>query len=110
MYYGDRVGSRLRDLIREHLVIASQLVKAAKAGDNKTADEIEKRWYANGDEIAAFLGSINPYWSRKIGEGCTVHTLDWLNPKLLIYLLKTTQLKLLYMMNSKPRPWKWLIG
>lgn len=65
MYYGDKIGSRLRDLIREHLVIASQLVKAAKAGDNKAQAEIEKRWYANGDEIAAFLGSINPYWSEE---------------------------------------------
>jgi hypothetical protein len=65
VYYGNRIGTRLRDLIREHLVIAAQLVKAAKAGDNKAAAEIEKRWYANGDEIAAFLGSINPYWSEE---------------------------------------------
>lgn len=65
VYYGDRIGSRLRDLIREHLIIAAQLVKAAKAGDNAAAAEIEKRWYANGDEIATFLGSINPYWSAE---------------------------------------------
>ncbi len=65
VYYGDRVGSGLRDLIREHLIIAAQLVKAAKAGDNAAAAEIEKRWYANGDEIATFLGSINPYWSAE---------------------------------------------
>lgn len=65
MYYGDRIDSKLRDLIREHLVIAAQLVKAAKAGDNKAAAEIEKKWYANSDEIAAFLGSINPYWSEE---------------------------------------------
>lgn len=65
VYYGDRIGSKLRDLIREHLVIAAQLVKAAKAGDTKAESEIEKRWYANGDEIAAFLDSINPYWSEE---------------------------------------------
>lgn len=65
VYYGDRVGSKLRDLIREHLVIAAQLVQAAKTGDNKAEAEIEKKWYANGDEIAAFLGSINPYWSEE---------------------------------------------
>jgi hypothetical protein len=65
VYYGNKIGSKLRDLIREHLVIAAQLVKAAKAGDNKAESEIEKRWYANGDEIAAFLGSINPYWSEE---------------------------------------------
>lgn len=65
VYYGDKIGSKLRDLLREHLVIAAQLVKAAKAGDNKAAAEIEKKWYANGDEIAAFLASINPYWSEE---------------------------------------------
>lgn len=64
-YYGDRIGSKLRDLLREHLVIAAQLVKAAKAGDKKAEAELEKRWYANGDEIADFLGSINPYWSEE---------------------------------------------
>lgn len=63
-YYGDKVGSRFRDLLNEHLVIAADLVNAAKAGDNKSAAEIEKRWYANGDEMAAFLASINPYWSE----------------------------------------------
>lgn len=65
VYYGDKIGSKLSDLIKEHLVIAAQLVKAAKAGDNKAEAEIEKKWYANGDEIAAFLGSINPYWSEE---------------------------------------------
>jgi len=65
VYYGDRIGGRLRDLLREHLVIAAELVKAAKAGDSESAAEIEKRWYANGDEIAAFLGRINPFWSKE---------------------------------------------
>jgi len=56
---------RFADLLREHLLIAAQLVKAAKAGDSKTAADAEKRWYENADEIAAYLGSINPYWSAE---------------------------------------------
>jgi hypothetical protein len=63
--YGDKIASRFADLFRSHLVIAAQLVKAAKAGDNKAAADAEKSWYANADEIAAFLGSINPYWSEE---------------------------------------------
>ena len=54
---------RLADLLREHLLLAAQLVKAAKAGDSKAAADAERKWYANADEIAVYLGSINPYWT-----------------------------------------------
>jgi len=61
-FYGRDIADKLRKLFTDHLVLAAQLVKAAKASDPKAAD-IEKRWYANADEIARFLASINPYWS-----------------------------------------------
>jgi len=64
-FYGDEIASQFSDLFTSHLVIAAQLVKAAKAGDNKEATDAEKKWYANADEIAAFLGRINPYWSQE---------------------------------------------
>lgn len=64
-YYGERIAAEFRNLLREHLVLAADLVKAAKAGDNKAAAEAERLWYANADAIAAFLGRINPYWSQE---------------------------------------------
>lgn len=64
-FYGSEKAAKFGNLFKDHLVIAAQLVKAAKAGDNKTATEAEKKWYINADEIAAFLNSINPYWSKE---------------------------------------------
>ncbi|AIQ14457.1 acetylglutamate kinase [Paenibacillus durus] len=65
-YYGDEIASRFSALMKEHLVLAAQLVKAAKAGNTQAAAEAEKKWYANADEIAAFLSSINPNWPKRV--------------------------------------------
>lgn len=63
--YGNEVARRLNDLLTEHLVLAAQLVQQSKAGESAAAAETERRWYANADEIAAFLAEINPHWSRE---------------------------------------------
>jgi hypothetical protein len=65
-YYGDEIATKFSSLMREHLVLAAQLVKAAKAGNSRAAAEAEKKWYANADEIAAFLNSINPNWPKSV--------------------------------------------
>ena len=57
--YGEEIANQFTNLFTNHLVIA------AEAGDNNAAADAEKRWYANADEIAAFLASINPYWSQE---------------------------------------------
>ena len=64
-FYGEDAVKKYSALIKEHLVIAADLVKAAKAGDQNAATAIEKKWYANGDEIVAFLTSINPYIDKE---------------------------------------------
>lgn len=63
--YGEAIASKFSDLLTNHLTIAAQLVKAAKAHDNNAAAQAEKQWYTNANEIAAFLAQINPYWSEQ---------------------------------------------
>jgi len=60
-YYGNKIAAKFSSLIREHLVIAAEIVKAAKAGNQKAVAALERRWYANGEEIAEFLNRINPF-------------------------------------------------
>lgn len=59
--YGPRVGSIFRDLIRNHLMVAADLVKAAIAGDQAKFAELDKKWTDNGIAIARFLSKINTY-------------------------------------------------
>lgn len=64
-FYGDKIASKFSQLLKDHLVIAGQLVTASKAGNQKEASDIEKKWYKNADEIAVLLGAMNPYWSEE---------------------------------------------
>lgn len=63
LYYGENIAAEFSNLFTSHLVIASELVKAAKAGDKAAADSAERQWYANADQIAVFLAGMNPYWT-----------------------------------------------
>lgn len=62
VYYGDEAGAQLTELLREHILIAADLVGAAKAGDTAAVETHRAAWYANGDEVADFLAGANPAW------------------------------------------------
>jgi hypothetical protein len=65
-YYGVNAGNRLTELLREHILIAVDLLQAAKAGDSTKLEAARVRWYANSDVIADFLSAANPrYWPRR---------------------------------------------
>jgi hypothetical protein len=59
-YYGDANGEALTTLLREHITTAADLLTAAKNGDTNAFNTANAAWYANADEIAAFLNSANP--------------------------------------------------
>lgn len=57
-FYGEAAGEQLSALLRAHILGAAALLDAAKnGGDVQAASDA---WYANGDEIAAFLAAANP--------------------------------------------------
>ena len=59
-YYGAAAGAALTGLLREHILIAVEVLKAAKAGDAKALAAAQADWRANADEIAGFLAKANP--------------------------------------------------
>jgi hypothetical protein len=63
-FYGKAAGDQLTTLLRSHILIAADLLTAAKSGDAQGVARAQAQWYANADEIAAFLHAANPdNWS-----------------------------------------------
>lgn len=61
-HFGEAAGTRLTELLRDHITIAVELLQAAKAGDTAAFDAVNARWYANANDIADFLSAANPRW------------------------------------------------
>jgi hypothetical protein len=60
-YYGTAAGKKLTRLLRVHILEAVPVLAAAKAGDKVKLTQALKAWYANANQIAAFLSKANPH-------------------------------------------------
>ena len=63
-YYGKNNGDRLTALLKEHITLAGDVIKAAKTKDASQFKAVDEQWKRNADEIADFLNSANPNWTR----------------------------------------------
>jgi hypothetical protein len=59
-YYGDAAGEQLTLLLKDHITGAVDLLTAAAKNDTAAVKSASDKWYANGDDIAAFLNKTNP--------------------------------------------------
>jgi hypothetical protein len=64
-FYGEDAGNKLAALLRDHILVAADLVKAAKAGDAAAQKAANERWYRNSEDIAVLLSGANPNWPRE---------------------------------------------
>jgi len=63
-FYGEAAGNELTRQLRLHIVIAADVIAAARAGNQAELADAQARWLANADDIAAVLNSVNPkYWT-----------------------------------------------
>jgi hypothetical protein len=59
-YYGPAAGKQLTALLREHILIAADLIAVAREGDQAGVTSQQARWTANADQIATLLNKANP--------------------------------------------------
>jgi len=64
-FYGQAAGDTLTDLLKQHIMIAVDLVAAAKSGDDAAFARHDARWTDNIGDIARFLSGANPNWPEK---------------------------------------------
>jgi hypothetical protein len=76
-FYGRAAGDQLSALLKDHILLAAQLLNAAKAGNNEAVNQASADWYANANEIGAFLHDANPkQWSLADMQGMMKTHLD----------------------------------
>jgi hypothetical protein len=63
-YYGKDAGRKLTDLLKQHIMIAVELVADAKSENEAKFAKDDARWSDNVAEIARFLASANPNWTE----------------------------------------------
>jgi hypothetical protein len=62
-YYGDAAGDRLTELLYTHVNTTNDIVKAAKTRDTSVINDVNKKWFANADEIVQHLHKLNQDWT-----------------------------------------------
>lgn len=64
-FYGEAVGNKLAELLKQHILIAGQIVAAAKADNQAEVKKWDTEWHRNADDISKLLSEINPNWPFK---------------------------------------------
>lgn len=62
--YGEKIARQFQELFTMHLLIAAELVNAAKNQQAEKVAEARYKWYKNAEDIAEFLAFINPCWNK----------------------------------------------
>lgn len=64
-YYGYVNSQKFEQLLKNHFFISTELMYDVKTRNTESVNSHRIEWYKNADEIADFLASINPYWSKE---------------------------------------------
>jgi hypothetical protein len=73
LFYGEQAGNQLTSQLKDYILIAVDLIEATKAGNSTAVEEIERKWYANADEIATFLVELIQTGQKRICRTCSMN-------------------------------------
>lgn len=63
-YCGDEVADQMNKLLRDHVMLTTDMVAAGKGTDASKTDKARSAWYGNGDELAKYMASANSFWQQ----------------------------------------------
>jgi hypothetical protein len=64
-YYGKAAGDQLGALLKEHILVAVDLLDAARTNNTTKFKDADTRWHKNAADLATFLSSANPNWKTQ---------------------------------------------
>lgn len=64
-FYGAQAANQLAALLKDHILIAAEVVAAAKANNQDKLTDADDRWHKNADEMTNFLHGANNNWSAQ---------------------------------------------
>jgi hypothetical protein len=63
-FYGKAAGDTMTTLLKEHIAIAVDIIRFARAGEKASQQQADAKWHSNAEEIADFIAKANPNWPR----------------------------------------------
>lgn len=64
-YYGTDAAHQVTALLKQHILIAADLVEAARTNNTAKYTQEDKKWKENAAQIAQFLSKANSNWPEK---------------------------------------------
>lgn len=64
-YYGEEAGNKLASLLRDHIMAAVAITKAAQSGNKAELARAQDKGKSNADAIADLLSGANPRWDKQ---------------------------------------------
>ncbi len=88
-FYGAEAGQQVAQLLKDHILIAAQVIDAAKNNDTDKLKAEDSKWHKNADDIAQFLAKANPKnWQEKEMRDMLYHHLKLTTQEVVLRLKK----------------------